>query len=115
MSAHPITVNNVQLPVQVIRELQRLGRALEWYTSGELNSAVAACAVDGNLIDDLNGIYFMVRLEFTSSEERQANESTNDEEDGNAKCTPNKLWSFCKRIKESRTHHHYGEHKFCTS
>jgi hypothetical protein len=62
------TVNGVDLPRNVVLELQRLGLALEWYTQHELESSVRACAVDNKLIDDPNGINFADKIELTHEE-----------------------------------------------
>ena len=67
-----VVINGVVLPNHVVLELQRLGRALEWYNTGELHSAVLACAVDRKLIDDPNGVNFMDQLELTDEEKRKA-------------------------------------------
>lgn len=112
-TGHAITINNVQLPIQVVRELQRLGRALEWYSNGELNSAVAACAIDGNLIDDPHGVDFIDKLELTDAEKRKSQACNDDEEDRHKKCISDKIWGFCKRLKESRNAH--GQHITCSS
>lgn len=61
-------VNGVELPRNVIAELEKLGLALSWYNSGELQSAVAACAADGVLIDDPDGTSFSDKLELTPEE-----------------------------------------------
>ncbi|MEZ5691317.1 MAG: hypothetical protein R3D71_06605 [Rickettsiales bacterium] len=66
-----ITVNGVLLPHHLVRELQKLGRALEWYHKGELEKAVIATAVDRNLIDDPDGHNFNDKLELTDSEKNE--------------------------------------------
>ena len=62
------TINGVELPRNVVLELQKLGLALEWYTKYELESSVRACAVDNRLIDDPQGMNFADRLELTQDE-----------------------------------------------
>ena len=106
-------LNGVPLPENVVRELKRLGRALESFTAGELHSAVRACEMDGNLIDDPNGMSFLDQLELTAAEKQKAlhnNENIMDEDDEeetsltNCKSNhhSNKISSFCKRLTESR-------------
>lgn len=62
------TVNGVELPRNVVLELQKLGLALECYAKHELEKSVLACAVDGNLVDDPQGINFADKLELTHNE-----------------------------------------------
>lgn len=66
-------INGVELPERVIEELRRLGIALSWYSHGELEAAVNACAYDGQLIDDPDGVDFMDELELTPHEEKEEN------------------------------------------
>ena len=61
-------VNGVALPQNVIDQLRMLGISIAWYTQGELEEAVEACAFDGTLIDDDEGIDFRDRLHRTESE-----------------------------------------------
>ncbi len=119
-----VVVNGVVLPNHVVMELQRLGRALEWYNSGELHSAVLACAVDRKLIDDPNGVNFMDQLELTDEERRKTEYYNHDGEhyyseykrkkeieeelerekelERETKNKPNKILSFCKYLRERR-------------
>ncbi len=125
-----VVINGIVLPNHVVLELQRLGRALEWYNSGELHSAVLACAVDRKLIDDPNGVNFMDQLELTDEEKRKAdlhargitehpeqehiykNRYANNnepdehrhekEEDCENEKPASKILSFCKRLKEAK-------------
>lgn len=115
-------VNGVTLPRNVVIELKRLGRALEWYNSGELESAVKACAVDMRLIDDHEGINFMDQLELTDSEKQKyemknnANECEADEDDEyiqKTSCKSNMIASFCKHLKERRVRHVRAEKELC--
>lgn len=64
-------INGVALSHQVIEELRQLGIALSWYSSGELQDAVAAVHHDGQLIDDPNGMHFRDKLHH-SEEEKDA-------------------------------------------
>lgn len=115
-----IMVNGVVLPDNVVRELQRLGRALDWYTHGELQSAVKACAVDANLIDDPDGINFIDKLELTDEEKyrnQQKRFNINDCEKRieyekerelyNEEENKGIFGSFCKRLKEMRERKKY--------
>ena len=68
-----VVINNVALPRQVIEELRRLGIALSWYNAGELRDAVEACAADGHLIDDPDGVHFRDKLKAGCDEELQEN------------------------------------------
>ena len=61
-------INGVVLPQRVLEELRRLGTALSWYSAGELEDAVEACAVDGQLIDDPMGMNFRDRLSLSEAE-----------------------------------------------
>jgi hypothetical protein len=62
------TINGVELPQRVLDELKRLGIALANYNAGELQAAVRACAIDGQLIDDKNGANFFDQLELDDDE-----------------------------------------------
>lgn len=119
-----LVVNNVRLPDHVVLELQRLGRALEWYTAGELYSAVEACAVDRRLIDDPDGVNFMDKLELTDAEKRKAEsklhddisaeDDDEDESTHSSKCkSRNIIVNFCKRLKESRMNSINQEKELC--
>ncbi len=66
-----VTINGVALPQRVVEELRRLGRPLSWYTHHELEDAVLACAVDGQLIDDPNGTDFQDMLTLTEDEKHE--------------------------------------------
>ncbi|MEQ1789889.1 MAG: hypothetical protein ABL857_05535 [Rickettsiales bacterium] len=109
-----IVVNNVQLPNNVVRELQRLGRSLKSYTHGELQSAVIACAFDGRLIDDPDGDNFMDKLVLTDEEvleekSRKERDCEREEEE----CVTNKIVSFCQRLKERHAKHAHPNNDFC--
>lgn len=129
-NGNDVVINGVVLPNHVVLELQRLGRALEWYNAGELQSAVIACAVDRTLIDDPNGVNFIDKLELTDEEKRKAdlnargitehseqdhlykNRHANNnepderrhekEEDCENERPASKILSFCKRLKEAK-------------
>ena len=70
MMNNATVVNGIVLPDRVAAELRRLGIALSWYTSGELEDAVAACSIDGQLIDDIDGINFHDKLALLPNEHR---------------------------------------------
>lgn len=112
-NGNEVVVNGVPLPNHVVLELQRLGRALEWYNAGELKSAVLACAVDRKLIDDPNGANFIDQLELTDEEKRKAEGNVHnldehreskekDECESEHKSEKGGIWGFCKRLKEGR-------------
>lgn len=63
-----VEINGVPLPHAVIIELRKLGIPLSYYTHGQLQEAVEACAVDCNLIDDPNGGNFQDKLHLTADE-----------------------------------------------
>ena len=119
-NGNEVVVNGVPLPNHVVLELQRLGRALEWYNAGELQSAVLACAVDRKLIDDPNGANFMDQLELTAEEKRKAehrnhNIEEHDEDKAKEERKSGGIWGFCKRLKEGRLHRHDYEEKIACS
>jgi hypothetical protein len=62
---HGAMINGVYLPQNVVDQLRQLGISLSWYTQAELEDAVEACAFDGTLIDDHDGIHFRDKLELT--------------------------------------------------
>ena len=62
------TVNGVELPRNVVLELQKLGLSLSWYTKDQLERSVLACAVDNKLVDDPQGVNFDDKLELTNEE-----------------------------------------------
>ena len=62
------TVNGVELPRNVVLELNKLGMSLSWYTKDQLERSVRACAVDCKLIDDPQGVNFDDKLELTNEE-----------------------------------------------
>lgn len=66
-----IIVNGVTLPQRVVDELRRLGISLSWYSASELEDAIAACAIDGELIDDDEGINFRDMLHRTDREKEE--------------------------------------------
>ncbi len=115
-NGNDVVVNGVPLPNHVVLELQRLGRALEWYNAGELHSAVLACAVDRKLIDDPNGVNFIDQLELTDAEKRKAehrvhNIEEHEEDKAKEERKSGGIWGFCKRLKESRLRRHDYEEK----
>lgn len=55
-------ISGLVISEHVIKELRKLGIALNWYNIGELEDAIIACAVDMNLIDDDDGIDFRDKL-----------------------------------------------------
>lgn len=73
-NAHPLIcegdhiVNGVALPENVINELRRLGIAISWYTSKQLEDAVRACHFDGQLVDDPDGVTFHDMITLTHDE-----------------------------------------------
>src|SRR5690606_22696524 len=79
---HPYTgaavVNGVELPQRVAEEIRRLGIALSWYSAGELEDAVEACAFDGQLIDDPFGDDFRDKLTLTHQERLQIERKQQD-------------------------------------
>jgi hypothetical protein len=105
-----IEINNIVLPPNVVRELQRLGRAMESYTRGELESAVIATHMDGNLIDDPNGVNFYDQLELTEAEKKkranahgdEAEETEEEKDEKRSDNHPSKLSSFRRRLLEAR-------------
>jgi len=62
------TINGVDLPANVVQQLEMLGLELAWYTKHELESSVRSCAVDNKLVDDPNGINFADKIELTHEE-----------------------------------------------
>lgn len=75
-----VTINGVPLPHGVIIELRKLGLPLAWYTHGQLQEAVEACAVDCQLIDDPDGMNLRDQMKLTDDEKR--------------KNTPRSGWNF---------------------
>lgn len=61
-------IKGVALPQNVIDQLRMLGISLDWYTPGELEDAVEACAFDSILIDDDEGVDFHDMLHRTEIE-----------------------------------------------
>jgi hypothetical protein len=74
---YPLDINGIDLPLNVIRELSRLGRPLAWYTRGELRAATIACAPDGNLVDDPEGANFDDMLTLTNDEKKKREKKPN--------------------------------------
>lgn len=93
-------IKGIDIPLNVLRELQRLGHPIEQYTRGELLEAVRACAMDANLVDDPHGHSFSDKLTLTA-DEKKAREP--------------KKKSFCTDIKHEREcrkeHMHACEHE----
>lgn len=114
-NGNDVVVNGVPLPNHVVLELQRLGRALEWYNAGELQSAVLACAVDRKLIDDPSGANFIDQLELTDEEKRKAEHRAHNIEEHEKERKTGGIWGFCKRLKESRMRRHEYEEKVACS
>jgi len=53
-----VRVGTVELPALVAKQLRELGHPIETYSPGQLKEAIDACAVDGNLFDDHDGVNF---------------------------------------------------------
>lgn len=75
-----VVINGVALPDRVVAELKRLGITLSWYSAGELENAVQACAFDAQLIDDPNGDDFLDKLVLTQDEQQDAPPKPNFQE-----------------------------------
>ena len=63
--------NIINIPLNVLEELQRTGIPIGWYNHGELQDAILACSYDGTLIDDEEGETFRDRLVLTQEEKIQ--------------------------------------------
>ncbi|NBX04187.1 MAG: hypothetical protein EBR02_09070 [Alphaproteobacteria bacterium] len=66
-----VIVKGVRLSAMLVRQLEALGLALEAYSAGDLQDAIAAFSGDGNLIDDEEGITFHDKLHLTEDERRE--------------------------------------------
>src|SRR5438105_4457945 len=75
-----VIVNGVALPQVVVDQLRQLGIALSWYSEGELEDAVEACAFDCQLIDDDDGVDFEDKLHYS--------EHKREEDDGEIEKEP---------------------------
>jgi len=62
-------IKGVDIPASVLRQLRELGIPIEHFTRGELQDAVLACAIDGDLVDDEHGTSFKDKLTLTKEEE----------------------------------------------
>lgn len=63
------TVNEVDLPAHVVKELTMLGQALEWYTQHQLQTAVNVSAVDMKVVDDPHGVDIYDKMDLSPSEQ----------------------------------------------
>ena len=69
--AGEVIVNGVRLPLMVIEQLRQAGiGAIGWLTGSELQDAVDACKVDGNLIDDPHGLTLRDKMTLTPAEQQ---------------------------------------------
>lgn len=66
-----VTVNGVELPRDLVLQLQQLGVPLTSYTKGQLEEALQAYAMDGRLVEDHGATNFQDSLHLSSEEAAQ--------------------------------------------